>query len=168
MKLYQKIITGVILAAAAGFIGQQVNAGERQATVTHVETYYSWVNKWTPVRECTLQDKPIYESRRNNDGDILLGLILGGVSGKVITGDDKGAIAGSVIGGVIGANNGRKKITGYKTIEVCDTVNKKTKTKQIDGYLVTFKWKGIRGEANTNRKYHVGEKIPVMVNLYAM
>ena len=37
MKLYQKIITGVILAAVGGFIGQQVNAGERQATVTHVK-----------------------------------------------------------------------------------------------------------------------------------
>lgn len=168
MKLYQKIITGVILAAAAGFIGQQVNAGERSATVTNVEPYYSWVNKWTPVRECSYVNRPIYETRRNNDGDILLGLILGGVSGKVITGNDKGAAAGAVIGGVIGANNNKKTITGYRQVEVCDTVDKMTKHKQIDGYLVTFKWNGIIGEANTNRRYYVGEKIPVMVNLYAM
>lgn len=168
MKTINTIIIATILAFAAGAIGQVAKAGERRATVTNVEPYYSWVKKWTPVRQCSYVNKPIYETRRGNDGDILLGLILGGVSGKVITGNDKGAAAGAVIGGVIGANNNKKTITGYRQVEVCDTVDKMTKHKQIDGYLVTFKWNGIIGEANTNRRYYVGEKIPVMVNLYAM
>ena len=39
-----------------------------------------------------------------------LGMLLGGVSGKVIGGNDKGAAAGAILGGIIGADNaGNKK-----------------------------------------------------------
>jgi len=36
-------------------------------------------------------------------------MIIGGIIGKGVTGDDKGAAAGAVLGGVIGADKGGKR-----------------------------------------------------------
>ena len=54
-------------------------------------------------------------------------MIIGGVTGKVISGNDKGAAGGAVLGGLVGADRGSKTkservITGYRNKRVCENV----------------------------------------------
>jgi uncharacterized protein YcfJ len=54
-------------------------------------------------------------------------MIIGGLLGKGVTGDDGGAAAGAVIGGLVGADNGAKPrtergIVGYSYEERCEIV----------------------------------------------
>jgi uncharacterized protein YcfJ len=75
-------------------------------------------------------------------------MILGGILGKGLTGDDGGAAAGAVLGGIIGANeaqNGSKRvITGYRLERKCDTVTRyrDTTRKVYDYSVVTFRQNG--------------------------
>ncbi len=71
---------------------------------------------------------PIYSSvttQGDAGGGALLGMILGGILGKGVTGDDGGAAAGAVLGGVIGANESQtrteQRIVGYETERQCGT-----------------------------------------------
>ena len=76
---------------------------------------------------CEMIDVPIYEEHRrggNAAGGALLGMIIGGATGKVITGKDNGAAAGAVIGGIIGADQGSRghtdrRIVGYRQEKYC-------------------------------------------------
>jgi uncharacterized protein YcfJ len=81
-------------------------------------------------RRCFKNKKPVYSTYKEQ-GDAasgaLLGMILGGVIGKGVTGDDGGAAAGAVVGGLIGADKGAKprtqrEIIGYEMVETCENV----------------------------------------------
>ena len=71
---------------------------------------------------------PIYSSvttQGDAGGGALIGMILGGLLGKGVTGDDGGAAAGAVLGGVIGADKGQtrteQRVVGYETERQCGT-----------------------------------------------
>ena len=76
---------------------------------------------------CEIVSVPVYETQQrsgNAAGGALLGMIIGGATGKVITGKDNGAAAGAVIGGIIGADQGNKPKTeqvlvGYREEKQC-------------------------------------------------
>ena len=84
----------------------------------------------TTERQCFQQKKPVYSTYKQQGdaaGGALLGMILGGVIGKGVTGDDGGAAAGAVVGGLIGADKGSKprtqsEIIGYELVETCENV----------------------------------------------
>ena len=80
------------------------------------------------IQVCENVKVPIYSSvqvQGDAGGGALLGMILGGILGKGVTGDDGGAAAGAVLGGVIGANEGQtrteQRIVGYETERQCGT-----------------------------------------------
>jgi len=85
-----------------------------------------------PVTEtrCKIVQVPIYEdvtTQGNAAEGALLGMILGGLAGKGVSGNDDGAAAGAVIGGIIGADKGGKpkterRIAGYSNQERCEDV----------------------------------------------
>ena len=75
MRVINKIIIGTGLAFAAGFIGQKVTAAE-YGRVVSVQHNYAYVTTYIPRQQCRQAPDP---------GNVLLGIILGGVSGKVIT-----------------------------------------------------------------------------------
>jgi len=93
---------------------------------------------------------PIYRDkevvRKGNAGEgALLGMIVGGVLGKVITNDDKGAAAGAIIGGVAGADNANEKvierqIIDYEYEKKCETITKYDRkiTKKYSHSEITF------------------------------
>jgi uncharacterized protein YcfJ len=59
---------------------------------------------------------------RLDGGDVLMGMIIGGLMGKGLTGQDNGAAAGAVFGGVIAADKaGKRTVQGYKTETKCRT-----------------------------------------------
>jgi uncharacterized protein YcfJ len=71
---------------------------------------------------------PIYSTMQvqgDAGGGALLGMIIGGLLGKGVTGDDGGAAAGAVLGGVIGADKNQsrteQRIVGYENERQCGT-----------------------------------------------
>jgi uncharacterized protein YcfJ len=105
-------------------------AGER--VQGKVRDHYTTAYESIPVTKqyCNIVDVPIYETRRRSGNaaeGALLGMIIGGISGKAITGDDGGAAAGAIMGGVIGADKGGRDkteqvITGYRKERQCEDV----------------------------------------------
>ena len=68
-------------------------ASELFAKVVQIEENYETITEYSPIKICRDEEMPIYgntNQNNNNSGNVLLGMILGGVSGKVITGEDGG------------------------------------------------------------------------------
>ena len=72
---------------------------------------------------CTTTTVPYQETVKSGVPEkVIGGAIIGGVIGKAVTDDDKGAAAGAVIGGVIGNEKSKKTVTRYKEVETCKNV----------------------------------------------
>ena len=115
----------------------------------NVTDYYNNVVVSTPheKRLCEEYQVPIYGLQGSVDGgDVLMGMIIGGLLGKGVTGQDNGAAAGAVFGGVIAADKGSKKtvIQGYKTETKCRTeVRYSDRTeRRYTHSIVTFRYEG--------------------------
>lgn len=107
-----------------------VTAGETVSSI--VKDHYTTVYEHTPVtrRYCENVEVPVYGTRQkqgNAAEGAILGMIIGGLAGKAVTGKDNGAAAGAIMGGVIGADKGAKPknetvVTGYRTERQCTDV----------------------------------------------
>lgn len=76
-----------------------------------IKDHYVWQDVNTPITQT-------YCREGNAGQGALEGMIIGGLLGKGITGDDNGAAAGAVLGGVIGADKAGRKCweeTAYST-----------------------------------------------------
>ena len=188
MTVRKVLKTGFIaigLAFAAGFIGQFARAettasmgvsatvihGSLHGTVNEVTQNYEYVTYLDPVKVCKDMEIPIYGEgpvRRTKSGDLLLGMILGGITGKVITGNDKGAVIGAVGGSLIANDKASKSdrvIVGYKQERRCSLEHREVNKKIATDYSVEYSWNGIYGTAYTTTRYSVGDKIPITVNI---
>jgi len=128
-KVSKKVAIGVssiVFAALAAATPAMANEPVQKGTVFH---HTKTIVKYVPTSEyvCKNIDKPIYGNvqKDGNAGEgALAGMIIGGLLGKGISGDDGGAAAGAVIGGIIGADKGgkprnRSEIIGYETVRDC-------------------------------------------------
>ena len=89
-------------------------------------------------------------------------MIVGGIIGKAITGDDSGAAAGAIMGGIIGADKSQPPSTVTK--RVCETTYvtvMKTKTT----YDVYYDWNGFDGLFTTRTPHSVGQRVPLTLTL---
>ena len=130
------------------------SASAEQTTAT-IEDVYATVVEQTPYTRqvCQNVEVPIYgtvtrQGGGASGGDVLTGMILGGLLGKGATGKDDGAAAGAVLGGIIAADKANKPrtetvITGYKTERQCENVTeyKNVNKKVYDYSIITFKSK---------------------------
>lgn len=165
----KNILTAAILIMATPAFAKQ--------NVTDVVVYdhTKTITQNIPVTEtiCENVQVPIYgtvQGQGASGGDVLAGMIIGGILGKGVTGNDNGAAAGAVMGGIIAAdqNNGnRQVITGYRTERQCSEVMVRQEVSGIRDYLITFEWNGIYGSAYTYNNYTLGQRIPVEVNIRA-
>jgi len=142
-----------------------------RATITYVEPRYETVTEYQNSTQCYDVEVPVYGNTNNgaSGGDVLAGMIIGGLLGKGVTGDDGGAAAGAVMGGVIAADKGqnRRGVVGYRTERQCEQVQVPTQVSQLRDYLIRFSWKGATGSAYTYNRYNVGDKISATVSIRA-
>ena len=134
----------IVLALLAAPVAAQSNI---TGTVEHF--YYSYTEEVPETkRVCETIQVPIYkEVNRGASGtDVFGGLLIGGLLGKVLTGNDKGAAVGAVLGGITSAERNKTKqvISGYRNVREC---SEKTYTMeyQRDAYdysELTFKLDG--------------------------
>jgi hypothetical protein len=116
----------------------------------NVVDYYNNVVVSTPHEKrqlCEEYQVPIYGQQGSVDGgDVLMGMIIGGLMGKGLTGQDNGAAAGAVFGGVIAADKANKTvIQGYKTETKCRTeIRYSDRTeRRYTHSIITFRMKGV-------------------------
>lgn len=153
------------------FIPVAANA-ENYAIITNVTPNYSYTRSYTQEKSCQIIEEPIYRGISANvtkSGDVLTGLVLGGLLGKGVTGKDKGAAAGAVLGGIIAANrnNTKSTIIGYRKVPNCEIVQSPQTVKTIKNYRIDYEWGGIFGSSYTHNNYHIGQHIPISVNIIA-
>jgi uncharacterized protein YcfJ len=130
-----------IILAAAVLAAEPAIADE----VTNIKVYdhNKTIVREVPVNEYRCKDvrKPVYgtvQKQGNAAEGALLGMIIGGIAGKGLSGNDDGAAAGAVIGGLIGADNGakpktRQEVIGYEIVEKCNEVTT-YQTEYVDVY----------------------------------
>jgi len=146
----------------------------RYATITKIKPRYSTVQNVQPIRECYTVEVPVYGNTSSNNGasagDVLGGMIIGGILGKGVSGNDQGAAAGAVLGGMIAADNkqgSKQGIIGYRQEQRCENRQKVTESRQIRDYKIWFQWDGIVSSTYTYNNYKVGDSIPVAVSIVA-
>ena len=176
MKLRKVLKFGLIaiaLAFAGGFVGQFARADDsaQMATIDDIVQNYEHVTYLNPVKVCKDMEIPIYgegTAGKTKSGDLLLGMILGGITGKVLIGNDKGAAIGAIGGSLIANDKAQKPnqiIVGYKQERRCTLEHREVHEKVPTDYTVIYSWKGIYGRSYTTQPYAIGAKIPIKVTI---
>lgn len=132
------ITASVVTAMASPAFADSVNA--------NVQDHYKTVIEQKPYRVEVCKDVqvPTYGNVGNgaSAGDVLGGMIIGGLIGKGITGDDKGAAFGAITGGMISADKKQNQqgITGYRTERQCfvETRYEETEREVYSHSTITF------------------------------
>ena len=169
----ESTLKGILIGSIAVLIASAAKAETRYANITRVEPNYQTVYMNVPRQQCENVDVPIYgtvQGQGANGGDVLAGMIIGGLIGKGVTGDDGGAAAGAVMGGVIAADKGngnRQVVTGYRTERQCREVMMREQQREIKNYTITYRWNGISAQSYTYNRYSVGDRIPVTISINA-
>jgi uncharacterized protein YcfJ len=120
-----------------------------------VKDVYKTVINSTPqnVEVCSNVKVPVYGNTSSgaSGGDVLSGMIIGGLLGKGITGKDNGAAAGAIFGGIIAADkkHNQQSIVGHRIERQCsiETRYSEQKIQVYSHSVVTFNHEG--------RKYQV-------------
>ena len=162
MRYFEKVFHAVVIASFIGLVGGVAHASNSYVTtgkLVRKEPIYTQVSTQQPRQQCGIVDVPIYGNAGGgaSGGDVLTGMIIGGLLGKGITNKDNGAAAGAVIGGVIAADKGKGKqvIVGYERKRQCTTVYDNTYNNVVNQYRLVYNVNGHEFAYTVNRA--VGE-----------
>lgn len=116
------------LLAMATVTAAAADTVDRIKVYDHTTTIVTQVP--TTQTRCQNIEVPIYEDvqvQGNAAGGALAGMIIGGILGKGVSGNDDGAAAGAIMGGLIGADKGSKpkterRVVGYEKKRQCSEV----------------------------------------------
>jgi len=114
------LLAGVaMIAILYAQIAKAEGTSVQGTVVDHYEKQIDFIEQSQEV--CRLVKIPIYHRpHRPTGAEILGGLVIGGALGKVISGDDKGALAGAVVGGLVTSSRQEPRIVGYSRQRVCE------------------------------------------------
>ena len=166
MKLLSTAALAIVVACAPAY------AETFRATITKVEPNWGYREVSVPTTHCQNVEVPVYGTVQGggaSGGDVLAGMIIGGLLGKGITNKDNGAAAGAVLGGVISADKNRSKkvVTGYTTERQCQQVVSYETERYLKNNKIYFTWNGVNGSAYTYNNYNVGTQIPITISIQA-
>ena len=154
-----------ILGMTSGCVNAQSYTELVKGEVIAVENLTRVVSVEKPRRSCYTVDVPVYGNVGGgaSGGDVLTGMIIGGLLGKGVSGNDKGAAAGAVLGGVISADKNRNSsaIVGYRQENRCKTDYVNELQERNAGYKVTIEVEGSTFTTISNRKHRVGQRVEV-------
>ena len=139
-----------------------------RARVTHVEPIYTMVRVSVPHQECYTQEvRSGRYHHRNKEASTVLGGIIGGAVGHNVGNHKKGAtIAGAIIGAAIGNELGKNRGRRHEQVryeDVCETTHTYQEEQRIDGYNVTYRYKG--EYFTTRMDQHPGKRLRVRVHV---
>lgn len=160
-------ITATSVYADGGEREYRSNSFYDRARVTNVEPIYTTVRTSVPHQECyTREVRSEHYDRGNKAASTVLGGIIGGAVGHNAGRHKKGAtVAGAIIGAVVGNELGKggrsHKQVRYE--DVCDTTYTVDEEQRVDGYDVTYRYKGEYFTTRMNQR--PGKRIRVRVNV---
>ena len=160
----KKLLMATALVGVASCATAETIASNVKGTVTEVQSLTRVVSVERPHRSCNTVEVPVYGNVGGgaSAGDVLGGMIIGGLLGKGVSGNDKGAAAGAVIGGMISADKKTQQgIIGYRQENRCTTEYITELQERNAGYRVTIEVEGNTIQTVTDRKYRVGQRVEV-------
>ena len=115
------MLKAIPYAAAAALISTSAIADVRQLNNATIEDVYVMTEISQPKYYETCRNVKVPNKSGASGADVLGGMIIGGLLGKGVTGNDNGAAAGAVLGGIISADKNQGP-GGYRTERQCETV----------------------------------------------
>lgn len=174
--------TAIVLASGLSLMSTQAMAdkpmmkhghhkGPEYAKVVKVVPIYHEVKVSKPVRECWSEPvgRSVRIKHRSDPGAVLAGGLLGGIIGHQFgTGHSKRAATavGTLIGAQIGAAESHDAYAYSKGVsyhDVCETEHHYHYETKLDGYRVTYSYKG--DVYTTRMPYDPGDRIKVNVKV---
>ena len=155
-------------SAFAGHIGYRPgnNIYFDHARVTNVEPVYTTVRVEVPREQC-YREEIRYPRNGNKAASTILGGIIGGAVGHNLGRHRSGAtVAGAIIGAAVGNELGKSHRQGYehrRYEDVCETSYGYEEEQRIDGYNVTYRYKG--EYFTTYMEQHPGKRLPIKVHV---
>ena len=151
-----------LIAIAACMIAFSSSAfADTFGKVTNVKEVYTYTYVDKPENRCYDVSVPVYSNRHSDGGDVFLGMIIGGVLGKAVTGNDNGAAIGAVIGGVSSADKTRQVQVGTRVERQCETIYVQQRVPVITSYVVTYRWNGGLYTAETTEYFEIGDRVRI-------
>ena len=172
----QKLLTAAIITslamAPAAFAGHGKHRGHQKhsftdtARVTNVEPIYRTVSVSRPQQECWTEEVEYTRPGHGNAAGMIIGGLIGGAIGHNVDDSHNAPLVGALIGSAIGHDvsgnrRGRGRHIGYE--EQCRTVNNYYDEERLDGYRVTYRYKG--HSYTTTMDHDPGDRIKVRVNI---
>jgi uncharacterized protein YcfJ len=142
----------------SGYASAQVIDEFTFVRLIDIQAKYSVTYVNVPETQCYTVNTPEYTYQKSTRSDILTGVIIGGLLGDAIGGDDRSAAIGALIGGVAGSEP-RKQVSGYQTQRHCETIYIRQSQEILDGYTVTYIYQNTMGVAFTPFYYPPGTLI---------
>jgi len=138
---------------------------KQMARVINVEPIYRNIRVSTPHRDC---NRDYNNHRTNSYTSTIAGGIIGGVIGNQFgkgSGNTALTVAGTLLGGSMGRDLGYNtaRSNHYDRDDSCRVSHDYHYKQQLDGYFVTYKYKGQRYTTEMDR--HPGKYIPVNVTV---
>jgi uncharacterized protein YcfJ len=128
--------------------------------VQHIQPYYSVTPINLPTTQCDIVNVPVHSHRNAGSGDVLSGMVIGGLVGNAIGGNDKSAALGAIIGGLAAADP-IPYVSGYRQEQQCRTVYIQKLQQVHAGYTVTYIHQNVSGVVQTPFYFQPGSVVSI-------
>jgi len=173
------VLMAAVAATAVPSLALAGHGGYQYAKVVDVEPIYRHVRVQVPERECwtEIEYETVprrYERYRGSAVPTIAGGVIGGVVGRQFgkgDGRDAMTVLGTLIGAAVGhqaghrsyADDYRYESVRERPVERCETHYRTEERRDLDGYLVTYRYAG--REYTTRTREHPGDRIRVRVDV---